>query len=85
MTGDTIRFDGGRYRIGANQVKAGMRKATVRVEWRLDDSIAVRYQENYLQVERCPESAKPCAANFDLKKSMPVWKAAQGSGHRSGE
>jgi transposase InsO family protein len=99
----TIRFDGERYKIACQQVTAGLRKADVRVEWRLDGSIAVRYQERYLTVEKCLQPARPAEAqakskpdrkpakrgsdwnkNFDLKKALPVWKAAQESGHRSG-
>jgi len=63
----TIRFDGARYRIVPNEVTPGMRKATVRVEWRLDGSIAVRYQDRYLSVERCLDSAKTVAAKTKAK------------------
>lgn len=69
----TIRLDGGRYRIVPQQVTAGMRKATVRVEWRLDGSIAVRYQERYLDVEQCPEAVKSAAAE---PKPKPTRKRA---------
>lgn len=59
--GYALRLDGQRYRIEGQQVVAGLRKATVRVEKRLDGSIAVRYQERYLNVELCPQPtpAKP--------------------------
>jgi hypothetical protein len=39
-------------------VTPGLRKADVRVEQRLDGSLAVRYQERYLTIEKCPQPAK---------------------------
>jgi len=47
----TLRWDGKRYRIERQSVVSGLRKATVRVEQRLDGSVAVRYGERYLVVE----------------------------------
>jgi len=73
----TIRLDGGRYRISPQQVTIGMRKATVRVEWRLDGSIAVRYQDRYLSVERCPEPTRPAATKAKPKSRRK--KSARGS------
>ena len=57
--GYTIRIDGERYRIAQEQITAGLRNATVRVEWRLDGSIAVRHRERYLTVELCTQARKP--------------------------
>ena len=37
---------------------SGLRKANVRVEKRLDGSIAVRFGERYLPVSRCTAAAK---------------------------
>ena len=73
----TIRLDGGRYRILPQQVTPGMRKASVRVEWRLDGSIAVRYQERYLDVERCPDAVKTAAP--EPKPKSVRKKARRGS------
>jgi transposase InsO family protein len=99
----TLRFDNQRYQIERESIVTGLRGADVRVETRLDGSIAVRYQERYLQVQRCDElpqtepaqtKTKPTKSGkqpkrgsdwnkkFDLKKAPPIWKAAQGSGHR---
>jgi hypothetical protein len=36
-----------------------LRKASVRVEVRLDDSIAVRFRNQYLSVTECAERPKP--------------------------
>jgi hypothetical protein len=49
----TIRWDGKVYQIDRRDVRTGMRKAWVRVEQRLDATIAVRFQERYLRVSRC--------------------------------
>ena len=100
----TIRFEGTLYQIARRDVRTGLRGAKVRVEKRLDGTLAVRYREHYLQISQChpqPKAsppARPAAgtgkrsparrgsdwmANFDLKKSMPVWKAARASGARA--
>jgi transposase len=59
----TIRWDGKSYQIDRRDVKVGMRKGWVRVEQRLDGTIAVRFQDRYLRVRRCappePELASP--------------------------
>jgi len=51
----TIRWDGKFYQIDRRDVRAGMRKAWVRVEQRLDGSIAVRFQDQYVRVRRCAQ------------------------------
>ena len=51
----TIRWDGKFYQIDRRDVKAGMRKAWVRVEQRLDGTIAVRFQDQYVTVRRCAQ------------------------------
>ena len=65
----TLRWDGKLYQIGHQAVTSGLRGAAVRVERRLDGSVAVRYGEQYLPVEECAEAAKP--------KARPVAKAAK--------
>ena len=49
----TIRLDGKFYQIDRRDVRVGMRKAMVRVEERLDGTIAVRFQGQYVRVRRC--------------------------------
>jgi transposase len=97
----TLRLDNQLYQIERESIVTGLRGADVRVESRMDGSIAVRYQECYLSVKPCGEPAQPAPAEmkerparkptqrgsdwnkkFDLKKAPPIWKAAQGSGHR---
>ena len=54
----TIPVDGELYQIERQAVVGGLRKANVRVERRLDGSIAVRFGERYLPVSRCIAAPK---------------------------
>src|SRR5271167_4877600 len=54
----TIPLDAEIYQIERQAVVSGLRKASVRVEKRLDGSIAVRFGERYLPVSRCAAAAK---------------------------
>lgn len=60
----TLRWDGKLYQIDRRAVVPGLRRADVRVELRLDGSLAVRYGERYLPVRECAvaDKAKPIAA-----------------------
>jgi transcriptional regulator with XRE-family HTH domain len=69
----TLRWDGKLYQIARQAVTTGLRGANVRVELRLDGSLAVRHGERYLPVEECIEADKP-------KGSRPVKKTAKTSG-----
>ena len=60
--GYTIQFDNQTYQIARSDIRAGMRGADVRVEIRLDTSMAVRFGERYLTVTACqprPKVTKP--------------------------
>ena len=54
----TIQFDNKIYQIAHSDIRAGLRKAAVRVEVRLDDSIAMRFRNHYLTVTPCAERPK---------------------------
>jgi transposase len=54
----TIALDAELYQIQRQAVVSGLRKASVRVEKRLDGSIAVRFGERYLPVSRCAAAAE---------------------------
>jgi hypothetical protein len=54
----TIQFDNKIYQIARPDIRTGLRKAAVRVEVRLDDSIAVRFGNHYLTVTECAERPK---------------------------
>jgi transposase len=58
----TLRWDGRLYQIERQAVVSGLRGANVRVEQRLDGSLAVRHGERYLPVEECAVADKPNAA-----------------------
>jgi len=49
----TIRLDGGIYQIDRTQIRPGLRGGNVRVESRLDGSLAVRFADRYLLVKQC--------------------------------
>lgn len=57
----TLRLDGKFYQIDRRAVTPGLRGANVRVEQRLDGTLAVRHGEHYLSVEECvpTETVKP--------------------------
>jgi hypothetical protein len=62
----TLRFEGGVYQVERKDICAGLRGADVRMEKRLDGSLAVRFRDRYLSVSVCalrPKQAqtKPAA------------------------
>jgi hypothetical protein len=65
----TLCLDAERYQIERKSVISGMRRAGVRVEKRLDGSIAVRFGERYVTVTQCAAAGKvPAPA---VKQSGP--------------
>ena len=58
----SLRWDGKLYQIERQAVTTGLRRADVRVEQRLDGSLAVRHGARYLPVEECAIADKPKAA-----------------------
>jgi hypothetical protein len=58
----TLRVDAKLYQIERAGIVSGLRRATVRVEKRLDGTLAVRYGEKYLPVQLCVPAAKKAAA-----------------------
>jgi hypothetical protein len=65
----TIPLDAELYQIEPHAVVSGLRKANVRVEKRLDGSIAVRFGERYLPVSQCTAVRKTDAP--PVKRSSP--------------
>jgi hypothetical protein len=49
----TIQVDRQTWQIARDDIRAGLRGADVRVEVRLDGSMAVRFRESYLAVSQC--------------------------------
>ena len=60
----TVKWEGKLYQVQRQAIATGLRRAKVRVEKRLDGSLAVRYGERYLPMEECvvAEKPKPAAA-----------------------
>jgi len=77
----TLRWDGKFYQIERQAVVSGLRRANVRVEQRLNGSLAVRYGERYLPVKECavadqhktPRSAKPAKAHRRAGLRVSDW------------
>ncbi len=55
----TVQWHRQRYQIARQAVRAGLRGARVRVEKRLDGSMAVRFREQYLPVRECGARPQP--------------------------
>jgi len=66
----SLRWDGKLYQIERQAVVTGLRGANVRVEKRLDGSLAVRYGERYLPVKECAVADQP--------KATPAAKVVKG-------
>jgi hypothetical protein len=67
--GYAIRFDNQRYQIDRTDVRVGLRGAKVRVELRLDGSVAVCFKGHYLRVQVVPEAEK--AAPAIQRRTLP--------------
>jgi hypothetical protein len=57
----TFRWEGKLYQIERGSIVTGMRGAAVRVERRLDGSLAVRHGERYVETELCLVAVKVAA------------------------
>jgi transposase len=60
----TLRWVGKLYQIQRKAIRTGLRGAKVRVEKRLDGSLAVRHGDRYLPVEECAVADQPKAARL---------------------
>jgi hypothetical protein len=66
----TIRLDGKIYRVVTDAVPSGLRGAVVRVERRLEGTLAVRFRDRYWPLAECQAAAK--AAPRAQPKSKPA-------------
>jgi hypothetical protein len=71
----TIRFDGKIWQIAQRDIGAGLRRAAVRVEIRLDGSLAVRFGKRYLRVTECQPRPKVAATRQPQKRKPAVPRA----------
>jgi transposase len=78
----TVRYDGKVYQIDRRDVRTGMRKAWVRVEERLDETIAVQFQGRYVRVRRCAPPLRAVASSkaTEAKPPRPTGKPKAKSG-----
>lgn len=63
----TLRWDGKFYQIERRAVTAGLRGADVRVEQRMDGTLAVRHGDRYLPIEECVAPANKAASTPKAK------------------
>jgi len=68
--GYTIQFDNRIYRIARADIGAGLRGAQVRIEVRLDGSMAVRFRDRYVDVSECSVRPKVAAPASRPKKHV---------------
>lgn len=54
----TVHYRSKLYQIDRQDVRVGLRKAKVQVEERLDGTVHMRFQGQYLRIRRCSEPAK---------------------------
>jgi DNA-binding Lrp family transcriptional regulator len=71
----TVRFDAKVYQIDRRDIRTGMRKAWVRVEARMDGTIAVRFQDRYVRVRRCAPTMPQLPPK--TKQAAPARSTAQ--------
>jgi len=67
----TVRYDGKVYQIDRRDVRTGMRKAWVRVEERLDGTMAVQFQGRYVRVRRCAPPLRGLASPKTTEAKSP--------------
>lgn len=74
----TIRCDGKMYQIARAGIVAGLRGSNVRVEWRLDGSLAAVFRDKALTIEECTlaQPKRPAKAAPKPSKSKAPKKSA---------
>lgn len=75
----TLRWDGKLYQIERRVVTTGLRGADVRVEQRLDGSMAVRHGERYLPIKECATVDRPKPARPKAKPAIQRRTRRRGS------
>jgi hypothetical protein len=68
----TLRWNGKLYQIERRAVTTGLRRANVRVEQRLDGSLAVRHGERYVPVKECVAADQPKGDRPHKKPEKPA-------------
>jgi hypothetical protein len=77
----TIQIDNQLWQIARGDIRAGMRGGVVRVEARLDDSLAVRFGKRYVAVSQCqPRPKVPSPKVRDAQSGSPPRRAPTANG-----
>ena len=72
----TIRYQGKIYQLGRSDIRAGLRGGRVRVEQRLDGSLAVKFRERYVSTAECQPRPKTPPPPKPVSRPKPRPKAA---------
>jgi len=73
----TVQFEGKRYVINAGSISTGLRGGAIRVERRLNGTIAMRFQDRYLEFTLCVEPVRTTArARSKTVKDASTQRAA---------
>jgi transposase len=75
----TLRWGGKLYQIERRAVTSGLRGANLRVEQRLDGSLAVRHGERYLPIEQCAPADRTRADRPKAKTAQKRRSGRRGS------
>jgi hypothetical protein len=67
----TWRFQGQSYRVARDGITAGLRGSRVRVERRLDGTMAVRFRGRYLSIARCEAKAETSPRAWPGSEKLP--------------
>ena len=73
----TIQFQGKLYQIAQNGIRPGLRGGIVRVELRLDGSLAARFGETWLDVSQCQPQPKAALARLPRVRTASTSTKAQ--------
>jgi hypothetical protein len=71
----TIQFDNKHYQFAKADIRPGLRGADVRVEIRLDGSLAIRFRSHYLAVTECRPRSQAAPA---VRPPAPTPKSSKG-------
>lgn len=75
----TLRWDGKLYQIERGAITTGLRGADVRVECRLDGSLAVRHRDRYLPIQECAAADRAKSARPETKPATKRGPRRRGS------
>jgi hypothetical protein len=74
-----IRFENRLYKIDRDCIRAGMQKSDVRVEVRLDESVAVRFRDRYVGITLCEPGQPSTSPERQPKTARSPQKKGAGS------